>query len=252
MRQTTPEWSEYGSRHNSRGPSLGWSSPGLSLSVPPTPLADQPSPSTAIRSDEFSLTPPPGGLDKSFHIPPSEDHQKKLKPDLSIGLGKDGEVNSNTESHPQQSPNCLSPTILESTETQDQTYENTNGACRVITGVSPEALALQERLQRLYFEPHQTTPVTMDQAAAEAEPQQEIDYEDVPLWFLDPFTGTIMQDPVILPRSGLTVDRSTIRGHLSADPSDPFDGLPLRMEDVVSDVDLRERIETYLRGAERE
>ena len=42
-----------------------------------------------------------------------------------------------------------------------------------------------------------------------------------------------MEDPVILPASRQTIDRSTIRSHLLSDPNDPFNRAPLKIEDVV-------------------
>lgn len=42
-----------------------------------------------------------------------------------------------------------------------------------------------------------------------------------------------MQDPVILPKSKTTIDRSTIRSHLLSDPNDPFNRSPLKIEDVI-------------------
>lgn len=44
---------------------------------------------------------------------------------------------------------------------------------------------------------------------------------------------TLMEDPVILPTSRTTVDRSTIRSHLLSDPNDPFNRTPLKIEDVL-------------------
>lgn len=41
-----------------------------------------------------------------------------------------------------------------------------------------------------------------------------------------------MEDPVILPASRISIDRSTIRSHLLSDPHDPFNRMPLKMEDV--------------------
>lgn len=43
-----------------------------------------------------------------------------------------------------------------------------------------------------------------------------------------------MDDPVILPSSRISIDRATIRSHLLSDPHDPFNRVPLKMEDVVS------------------
>ena len=43
---------------------------------------------------------------------------------------------------------------------------------------------------------------------------------------------TLMEDPVVLPASKVSIDRSTIRSHLLSDPHDPFNRMPLKMEDV--------------------
>lgn len=45
---------------------------------------------------------------------------------------------------------------------------------------------------------------------------------------------TLMEDPVILPGSRISIDRATIRSHLLSDPHDPFNRVPLTMEDVVA------------------
>jgi U-box domain len=50
---------------------------------------------------------------------------------------------------------------------------------------------------------------------------------------LDPLMYTLMEDPVILPASKVSIDRSTIRSHLLSDPNDPFNRAPLKIEDVV-------------------
>lgn len=44
---------------------------------------------------------------------------------------------------------------------------------------------------------------------------------------------TLMEDPVILPSSKVSIDRSTIRSHLLSDPNDPFNRAPLKIEEVV-------------------
>lgn len=41
-----------------------------------------------------------------------------------------------------------------------------------------------------------------------------------------------MEDPVILPGSKVSIDRATIRSHLLSDPHDPFNRMPLKIEDV--------------------
>nr|CAD7569871.1 unnamed protein product [Timema californicum] len=53
---------------------------------------------------------------------------------------------------------------------------------------------------------------------------------DAPEEFLDPIMSTLMLDPVILPSSRTTVDRSTIARHLLSDQSDPFNRAPLTMD----------------------
>ena len=75
---------------------------------------------------------------------------------------------------------------------------------------------------------------------------------------------TIMRDPVILPSSGVVVDRVIINTHLLSDTTDPFNRTPLGREDVIpsmpplfsisgdfylilfSDVVLKARIDAFL------
>ena len=49
----------------------------------------------------------------------------------------------------------------------------------------------------------------------------------------DPIMFSVMEDPVILPGSRATVDRTTIRSHLLSDAHDPFNRQPLKLEDVI-------------------
>jgi ubiquitin conjugation factor E4 B len=42
----------------------------------------------------------------------------------------------------------------------------------------------------------------------------------------------LMRDPVILPSSRAVVDRSTIKSHLLSDAKDPFNRVPLTIEEV--------------------
>ncbi|KAF6238103.1 hypothetical protein HO173_003737 [Letharia columbiana] len=81
--------------------------------------------------------------------------------------------------------------------------------------------------------------------AKEADDQAEEDLGEVPDEFLDPLMFTLMQDPVILPTSKTSIDRSTIRSHLLSDPNDPFNRAPLMIEDVVADTDLYDRIQAF-------
>lgn len=81
--------------------------------------------------------------------------------------------------------------------------------------------------------------------AKEQDDQDEEDYNDAPEEYLDPIMATLMLDPVILPTSRTTVDRSTIRSHLLSDPHDPFNRAPLSIDDVVDDIELREKINAW-------
>lgn len=77
--------------------------------------------------------------------------------------------------------------------------------------------------------------------------------------------ATLMEDPVILPSSKVTIDRQTIKIHLLSDPKDPFNREPLKLEDVVpstyyyfqcfdrwltelADTELKQQIEAWVRG----
>ncbi len=51
-------------------------------------------------------------------------------------------------------------------------------------------------------------------AAAEAQAVEEEVEEDAPDEFLDPLMATVMRDPVVMPTSGQTIDRTTIERHL--------------------------------------
>ena len=86
---------------------------------------------------------------------------------------------------------------------------------------SPEELTAWESLKIKFKE------------AKEADDATEQDLGEIPDEFLDPLIYTLMDDPVILPSSRTTVDRSTIRSHLLSDPNDPFNRQPLRIEDVI-------------------
>lgn len=94
------------------------------------------------------------------------------------------------------------------------------------------------------------------QAAKEADDQAEEDMGEIPEEFLDPLMYSLMDDPVILPGSRISIDRATIRSHLLSDPHDPFNRVPLKIEDVVADTDLKAKIEAFktekLAGKRRE
>ncbi|KAK4692897.1 ubiquitin conjugation factor E4 B, partial [Lecanoromycetidae sp. Uapishka_2] len=81
--------------------------------------------------------------------------------------------------------------------------------------------------------------------AKEVDDQAEEDLGEIPDEFLDPLMYTLMEDPVILPTSKTSIDRSTIRSHLLSDPNDPFNRAPLKIEDVLPDTDLLARIQAF-------
>ncbi|XP_023710863.1 ubiquitin conjugation factor E4 A isoform X2 [Cryptotermes secundus] len=80
--------------------------------------------------------------------------------------------------------------------------------------------------------------------------QQQTDDEilaEAPEEFLDPIMSTLMRDPVILPSSHTTVDRSTIARHLLSDQTDPFNRSALTMDMVKPHDELRLQIEAWIK-----
>ncbi|KAF5840598.1 U-box domain-containing protein, partial [Dunaliella salina] len=73
-------------------------------------------------------------------------------------------------------------------------------------------------------------------AAALPEPPDE---------FVDPITASIMSDPVTLPDSQVTVDRSTVERHLLSQATDPFSRKPLTIAMVVPNTALAARIQRW-------
>jgi ubiquitin conjugation factor E4 B len=85
----------------------------------------------------------------------------------------------------------------------------------------------------------------------EAEDQAEDDLGEIPDEFMDPLLDTLMEDPVTLPTSKQTLDRSTIRTHLLSDPHDPFNRAPLKIEDVIPNTELKAQIEQFKADARK-
>ncbi len=52
--------------------------------------------------------------------------------------------------------------------------------------------------------------------------QEEDLYADAPDDFVDQLTGALMEEPVTLPKSGVTLDRASIMRHLLSSQTDPF------------------------------
>ena len=55
-----------------------------------------------------------------------------------------------------------------------------------------------------------------------------------------------MKDPVILPMSGIRIDRSTIRTSLLSKEVDPFNNQPLKIEQCQPDAELKARIDAWV------
>ena len=68
---------------------------------------------------------------------------------------------------------------------------------------------------------------------------------DIPEEFLDPLMGCVMKEPVLLPTSGVIIDRTTILKHLMVDLTDPFNRKPLTKEMVLPQIELRDRIKAF-------
>jgi ubiquitin conjugation factor E4 B len=78
-----------------------------------------------------------------------------------------------------------------------------------------------------------------------ADEQAEEMLGEIPDEFTDPIMASLMDDPVILPISRQTVDRSTIMSHLLSDPHDPFNRTPLKIEDVIPNTELKAQIDAF-------
>ncbi|CAI5795489.1 ubiquitin conjugation factor E4 A [Podarcis lilfordi] len=87
---------------------------------------------------------------------------------------------------------------------------------------------------------------------ADRQLQEEETYADACDEFLDPIMSTLMMDPVLLPSSRVTVDRSTIARHLLSDQTDPFNRSPLTMDQIRPNTELKERIQQWLAERKKE
>ncbi|TRY61772.1 hypothetical protein TCAL_12264 [Tigriopus californicus] len=71
-------------------------------------------------------------------------------------------------------------------------------------------------------------------------------FADAPDHFLDPIMSILMNDPVKLPDSGQIVDRQTIARHLLSDQSDPFNRMPLTLDKVIPQTELKQEIQNWV------
>lgn len=91
----------------------------------------------------------------------------------------------------------------------------------------------------------QEVAVKVQQKALEQQENEEV-IAEAPDHFMDPIMSTLMLDPVILPSSKATVDRSTIARHLLSDQTDPFNRAPLSMDQVIPNTELAKEIQNWL------
>jgi ubiquitin conjugation factor E4 B len=71
-------------------------------------------------------------------------------------------------------------------------------------------------------------------------------FKEAPQCFRCPIGDCFMKDPVRLPTSGKTVDRSTIKRILLDCEKDPFNRAPLKYSQVEDDIEMRERIQKWI------
>ncbi|KAF2101129.1 hypothetical protein NA57DRAFT_65398 [Rhizodiscina lignyota] len=116
---------------------------------------------------------------------------------------------------------------------RDANFTNAGNIMRRFALKSPEELRQWEALARIIAK------------TKEEDDKAEEDLGEIPDEFLDPLMFTLMEDPVILPKSKVTVDRSTIRSHLLSDPTDPFNRVPMTIEDVMEDTEMKAKIDAF-------
>lgn len=69
---------------------------------------------------------------------------------------------------------------------------------------------------------------------------------DIPEQFIDPILHTLMEYPVLLPSSGMIMDKSIITRHLMGNPTDPFNRAPLSPNMLVPQESLRQEILSWI------
>ncbi|EGW31418.1 uncharacterized protein SPAPADRAFT_51435 [Spathaspora passalidarum NRRL Y-27907] len=106
---------------------------------------------------------------------------------------------------------------------------------------------------KTYVEPKTINALVTFARAAEdqrkLEEMEEMEMGEIPDEFLDPLMFTLMKDPVILPGSRVSIDRSTIKAHLLSDSTDPFNRMPLTLDDVIDNVELKQQIDEFRQKA---
>jgi ubiquitin conjugation factor E4 B len=130
------------------------------------------------------------------------------------------------------------PTFVQAIARDGRSYkpDNFENAARVMRNhvlMSPDQLAAWQSLGDRVAE------------AKATEEEEEEDLGEIPDEFLDPLMADLMDDPVILPTSKNTVNRSTIRSHLLSVAHDPFNRMPLKIEDVIPDTEMKAKIDAW-------
>ena len=118
-------------------------------------------------------------------------------------------------------PNFILAVARDGRSYRPETFDKASEVLRKFVLKSPQEMQQWEKLQE-----------KIAQAKREDDAAEE-DLGEIPDEFLDPLMFTLMEDPVKLPTSRNTLDRSTIRSHLLSDPNDPFNRVPLKIEEVV-------------------
>ena len=118
---------------------------------------------------------------------------------------------------------------------------NLRKAVRVLGSSKTDLTVRPEHLQGLEAFASRCMEVKETLAAEEAE------MGEVPDEFQDPITADIMHDPVKLP-SGHSIDRPTITRHLLSDETDPFSRQRLTVDMLVSDTELKAKIDAWKAG----
>ncbi len=91
-----------------------------------------------------------------------------------------------------------------------------------------------------------TAMIDRVESIQQAETIAEEDLGDIPEEFLDPLMATLMEDPVTLTTSGTIVDRKTIIAHLLNHKIDPFNRMPITMDQVIPNAELKARIDAFI------
>jgi Ubiquitin elongating factor core/U-box domain len=72
-----------------------------------------------------------------------------------------------------------------------------------------------------------------------------LDSVEIPDSYLDPLMAELMIDPVLLPGSGMIMDRRHITRIILSDDHDPFNRMPLKKEDLIPQDGLRNEIRDF-------